>query len=462
MVVYAALARLVGPEWFGLLALGVVYVSFVEIFVTQGFGTALIQRRDLEDGHLDAAFWITMTMAGALMLTTLLLADWVASIFREPRLASILRWLSLSLLLAGLSAVPRAVLTREMKFRPLAARSLLATLTGGIIGLAMAWQGFGVWSLVAQQLSSAAVTTAVLWWATTWRPSFPPSRHHIRDLYGFATTITGENLLWFATNRTDQTVIALGFGAAALGPYALANRCVQLTMDAVATPVQVVALPAFSRIQAERDRVHSAFYRLTETLAAVALPTFCGIAVLAPTLVPVLFGPRWTASVSLLRALAVSGILYIPVSFVHPLTLALGKPRIALILSVCQTLLTIGLCLLAMRWSPLAVAGAVACSMAIGLTVGLTVCRRLTGISILMLGSCLWAPALASTIMSTAVLGFQHFARERLGDLLTVAGGVVLGASIYGVGIAVLRPELVRQLSQIVLTRGRLPRAAEL
>lgn len=455
LVVYAALARLVAPEWFGLVALGIVYVSFAEIFVTQGFGVALIQRRDLEDGHLDAAFWISMTMAGALTVATLLLADWVASIFHEPRLASVLRWLSVSLLLAGLSAVPKAALTREMKFRPLAARSLLATLTGGVIGLAMAWQGFGVWSLVAQQLSGAAVAAAVLWWATTWRPSFPPSSHHIRDLYRFAAAIAGDSLLWLATNRTDQTIIGLGFGAAALGPYALANRCVQLTMDAVATPVQVVALPALSRIQMERDRVQSAFYRLTETLAAIALPTLSGIAVLAPTLVPLLFGPRWTASVAPLRALAIYGILYIPVSFVHPLTLAIGKPRVALILSVCHTALTISLCLLAMRWSPLAVAGAVCVSMAISSVMSLTVCARLTGISIRMLGSHLWAPALASTIMSTAVLGFQYFARERLGDLLTAVGGIALGATIYGAGLVVLRRELLRQLSQLVSTHAR-------
>jgi PST family polysaccharide transporter len=325
----------------------------------------------------------------------------------------------------------------------------------------MAWQGFGVWSLVAQQLSNAAVATAVLWWATSWRPSFPPSKHHIRDLYAFATTIAGENLLWFTLNRTDQTAIGIAFGAAAVGPYALATRCIQLTMDAVVTPVQVVALPAFSRIQEERERVQSAFYRLTEIVAAVALPTFCGIAVLAPTFVPLVFGPAWNSSVSLLRALAISALLCIPVSFVHPLTLAIGKPKIALVLSVCHTLLTIALCVLAVRWSPLAVAGAVCLSMAIGSAVGLTVCRRLTGISIWMLASRLWVPAFASMIMSTALLAFQHFARELLGDPLTVAGGVVLGASLYGVGIGVLRPELIRQLSQLLSSRARLPRAAE-
>src|SRR5205814_9228580 len=155
------------------------------------------------------------------------------------------------------------------------------------------------------QLSGAAAGVIVLWWATTWRPSFPPSMRHVRDLYGFALSIAGNNLLWFGTQRADQTLIGYGFGAAALGPYALASRCIQLMMDAVAVPMQVVALPAFSQLQDELERLRNAFYRMTEVVAAVALPAFCGIAVLAPTVVSVVFGPAWSSSVPLLQALAV-------------------------------------------------------------------------------------------------------------------------------------------------------------
>jgi PST family polysaccharide transporter len=461
-IIYAALARLVGPESFGIVALGVVYVAFVEIFVTQGFSTSLVQRKNLDDGHLDSAFWISITMATTLTVATVLFAERVATIFAEPRLASVLRWLSLSLILMALSAVPQAALTRAMAFRALAGRSFLATLTGGIVGLAMAWHEFGVWSLVAQQLFGAAAATAVLWWATEWRPSFPPSWRHVRDLYGFALSIAGNNILWFCTQRTDQTLIGYGFGASALGPYALATRCIQLMMDAVAVPMQVVALPAFSRIQDERERLLNAFYRMTEVAAVIAVPAFSGIAVLAPTLVPVVFGPSWSSTVPLLQALAIFGLLRIPVSFGHPLILAIGRPGVYFALFVLQTVLTVLLCLLAILWSPLVVAAAVSLSMAINSAIFLIVVRRLAGISIRMLASSLWAPALASAVMSAAVLVFQHFARETLGDLLTVVGGVVLGAGVYGGGIVVLRPELIRELSQTVLTRTRLPRASDL
>src|SRR3989442_12194932 len=123
-VIYAVLARLVGPESFGVVALAGVYVAFIEIFVTQGFGTVLVQRKNLEDSHLDSAFWISMAMATALTLASVTLAEQVAIIFGEPRLASVLRWLSFSLPLIGLSAIPQAILTREMGFQALAVRSL--------------------------------------------------------------------------------------------------------------------------------------------------------------------------------------------------------------------------------------------------------------------------------------------------------------------------------------------------
>jgi O-antigen/teichoic acid export membrane protein len=231
-------------------------------------------------------------------------------------------------------------------------------------------------------------------------------------------------------------------------------------MDAVAVPMQVVALPAFSRIQDERDRLLNAFYRMTEVVAVIAVPAFSGLAVLAPSLVPVIFGPSWSAAVPLLQALAVFGLLRVPTSFGHPLILAIGRPGIYFSLFVLQTVLTVALCLLATRWSPLAVAAAVSLSMAMNSAVQLAVWRRLAGVSIRMLGSRLWAPALASAVMSAAVLAFQHLVRERLGDLLTAVGGVVLGASVYSIGMVVLQPELVRQLARILLSRARSSRAA--
>jgi len=218
--------------------------------------------------------------------------------------------------------------------------------------------------------------------------------------------------------------------------------------EALAAPLQSVALPAFAEIQDDLGRLRNAFYSLTEVTALAAMPAFCGVAALAPTLVPLFFGAKWVSAVPLLQALAVWGFLCMPLNFGHPLMLAVGRPGIYLVLAVSQTALTLGLCLLAIRWNAVAVAWAVSVSMAIHSMVFLLAIRWLTGISVRAVVSRLWAPALVSAAMSGAVLVFQELAREHLGDPLTLVSGIGLGALVYGLGISLLRPELVRQFRQ--------------
>jgi O-antigen/teichoic acid export membrane protein len=451
--IYVVLARLVGPNSFGLVALASVYISFIEVFVNQGFGTALIQRKELEGQHLDSAFWVNLIMATALVLGSLLLADHLAVLFEELRLAEILRWLSCVLILNSLSVIPQAVLVRSMAFRALSIRTLLATLIGGAVGLSMAWGGLGVWSLVGQQLSNAIVGTAVLWWATSWKPSFHFSIRHLKDIYGFAINILVNDLLWFGARRADHTIIGLGFGSSVLGPYALASRSVQIVLDFVAAPLQTVALPAFSRLQDERESLKNAFYRMTEVVAIVAVPAFCGLAALAPSFVPAILGVEWSSSIPLFQILAIHGLLCVPLTFGHPLMIAKNRPGIYLMLYIFQTCLTLGFCLLVIRWGPVAVACAMSLVMVVQSVVFLAVCRRLAGISIRELMSRLWAPTLAAIVMVGAVLVFQAAASERLGATMTTIAGSLLGASIYCAGMVVLKPKLLRQLGQEFVLR---------
>lgn len=456
LLIYVVLARLVGPTSFGLIALAGVYVAFIGVFVNQGFETTLVQRKDLDAWHLDSAFWVNLLMATALALGSIVLSDQLAVLFGEPQLAEVLRWLSCVLILNSLSCIPRMVLARSMSFQSLAIRSLLATITGGAVGLRMAWDGLGVWSLVGQQLSSALVGAAFLWWATSWRPSFHISRRHLRDLYGFAINILGNEILYFGSQRMDQALIGFAFGASALGPYALAAKVRSLLWDLLTKPLEIVALPAFSRLQDERGRLCNAFYNCTEVVAVVTVPAFCGLAALAPSFVPAIFGAEWLPSVPLLQILALYGLACVPLSFGYPLMTATGRPGVYTILYLFQTCLTFGFCLLAVMWSPTTVACAVFLAMAVYSVVFLAVCRKLVGISIRVLMSRLWAPTLVAMVMFGAVSAFQSLAGERLGALVTTFAGSLLGASIYCAGMVVLRPELLRQLMQDLLRVTRI------
>ena len=249
LLVFLVLARLVDPAAFGLVALAAVYVTTVQALSDQGLATALIQRENLEEAHKDSAFWANLALA------TLALAWPAAAFYSEPRLAVILRWYALWPLLGSLSVVQQALLRRAMRFRELALRQLAGAIAGGIVGIAMAYAGMGVWALVAQQLVNQAVALAVLWSIAEWRPRFAFSHRHFRDLFGFGFNVLAANMMRAIGFQADRLVLGFFLGATELGYYSIAQRLLAIVTDFVAGSAERIVVPLFSRIQGDRERV---------------------------------------------------------------------------------------------------------------------------------------------------------------------------------------------------------------
>jgi O-antigen/teichoic acid export membrane protein len=447
--VYTGLARLLNPQAFGLVALAGVYIAFIQAFVTQGFGTAIIQRGELKEEHLDSAFWIAMATAGLFCCLSLALASPIAHLFKEPRVAPVIGWLSVSFVFYALSAVPTAILNREVDFRALAIRGLIVTGVGGAVGLAMAFQGWGVWSLVGQQLVGAVLGCLCLWRAVSWRPRLRISTAHLRDLYTFSLSITGNDILWFFSQKSDQTLVGYGFGPVALGPYSLASRISTLLHDGIVGPFQSVAFPAFSKLQSDPVRLARALYKFCEVSSFVSLPVFAGLAVIAPELVPWLFGARWTPAVPILQGLALYGAVRVVLSFVHPLMLAKGRAGLYLLMSIVQSVLTFAGCLLAVRWGPVAVALSMAASMFLFGAIVLAVGARLLEVRARPLLRSFVHPVLCSLLMLAAVGILRGSVHRSLASAGTLAVCVVGGIVVYCATALLLRPDLVKTICEM-------------
>ena len=171
------------------MALAGIYLTFCTFIIDQGFGTALVQRTDLEHEHLDAAFWVQLAIGVAIAGITVGAAGWIATFFAEPRLTEVLQVLALFPAITAFTLVQQAQLKRQFEFRALAIRHIISAVAGAIIGIALAVLGYGVWSLVAQMLGGAVVGLVVLWRASSWRPRFAFSMRHFRDLVGFGTSV---------------------------------------------------------------------------------------------------------------------------------------------------------------------------------------------------------------------------------------------------------------------------------
>jgi O-antigen/teichoic acid export membrane protein len=444
--VYTGLARLLDPRIFGSVAIAGVYVAFMQVFVNQGFGTALVQREDLDPEHVDSAFWINMVMAILLGALSILFEGQIARLFHEPSVAPVIGWLAVSFPLFALSSTPNALLTRDLKFRVLAVRGLASTVIGGVAGLAMAFLGFGVWSLVGQQLVGAVFGVVFLWSTVEWRPGFKMSKRHLRDLYGFSLNLTLNDILWFFSQRSDSAIVGYGFGAVGLGPYSLASRLNNLLLSCLGAPLQQVALPALSKIQSDRARIERAVAKFCEVSSLVSLPIFAGLFVTAPQAVPVLFGAKWVAAVPIVQALAAYAAIRSLFTFMDPLMLAVGRSGAYLILFVGDAALTVCACLVGIRWSPLAVAISMVFSISVLAVVSFVVIQRLLHFQVGPLLRAFSHPILASCVMVIVVRFLREFLAKSAPPLVTLSICCAAGIAVYFLIIMNVKPTLIREI----------------
>jgi O-antigen/teichoic acid export membrane protein len=443
-----ALARILSPRVFGLVALAWIYTAFMQIFVTQGFGLAIIQRKELEEEHLNSAFWIAIGTAVLFCLASNLLAAPIAHLFKEPNLAPVICWLSLLMIFSALGSVPTAILTRDLEFRPLAIRGFASTGIGGAIGVAMAIGGCGVWSLVGQQLIGSALGCACLWFAVPWRPRFQISRRHVRDLYGFSVNIAANDILWFFSKRSDQTMVGYGFGPEGLGPYSLASKIITFLNDGIVGPLQSVALPALSKLQSDPEEFERAVCRYCEISSFLVFPLFAGIAAVAPELVPLFYGKKWMAAVPLLQVLALYGAALTAFSFTFPALVAKGRTGLQLVTSTILSCVTVAGCMLGSRFTPKAVAFSLIASYALFGVSFLLVMNRILQIRPIPLIKKLVYPAFSSLFMLTAVAFLRTQLMGRVASVITLCICIVSGVIVYVGTACLLRRDLIKTVQE--------------
>jgi O-antigen/teichoic acid export membrane protein len=443
-LVFVIMSRLIAPGAFGLLALASVFLAFVQSFLDQGIASALIQRADVEQAHFDTAFWMNVSIGLLMTALGIICAKGVAIIFHEPELESVIRWLSLVFLLTGLSSTQQAILQREMAFRSLALRSLLAGTIGGAAGIMLAYFGFGVWSLVAQNLVMGVVGVLALWRVSNWRPRLFFSSTHFWELQRFGLNIVGTNILNFFNRRADDLLIGYFLGATALGYYTIAYRILLVLTDLLTGFANSVAFPVFARLQAERERMLQAFYRATEYMSYISFPVFVGVSLLAPGIVRIFFGQQWGQSIPALQILMFVGILHSLLYFHSTLMVAMGKPAWRLWLTFMNALANVIAFMFVVRWGITAVAAAYVLRAYLLLPVEIWALKHLIDLNLKTYFGRYIIPIMAVTIMAGTVLGFQRYVFSSLiGEGLKLFFSIILGVLVYFGMVALLNPSIL-------------------
>ena len=452
-IVLLILARLLGVRTFGLVALASVFIAFLQIFQRQGLAQAVVQRADLKPGHLNAAFWISAASGVVLTVVGIAAADPVAFVLAkwQPKpinvvlLASVIRWLSVSFLITALGNTPQAILRRDLAFKSLALRSLAASLVGGIVGVAMALNGFGVWSLVGQRLTSALAGAITVWIACRWWPGFAVSTRHFRDLFGFGIYFMGNEIVGFLNRRMPDLLIGAFLGTAALGYYTVGFRLLLIMTRLFTQTISGVALPTFSRLQHDHAQMQQALLTATRMTSLLAIPAFLGMAVLAPELVVGLMGEKWNQSVPIMQILAFIGIVQSITLFNGSVIIACGKPSWNLGLGLINAVANVVVLAIALPWGIVAVAAAFVIRGYAFAPLPLLAVRKLIGLSIVGYLRQFIGPVMGSLVMVVVVITTEHL----LGQLMSLHALIVVcilcGMAVYAGFVVVLLPTVSRE-----------------
>lgn len=310
LVVSIILARLLVPEVYGTIALVTVFTQILNVFVDSGFGNALIQKKDADDLDFSTVFYFNIAVCLLLYAGVFLAAPWIARFYNDLALTPVVRVLSLTLIISGVKNVQQAYVSRTMQFKRFFFATLGGTIGAAVIGIAMAYFGFGVWALVAQQIFNATVDTLILWITVKWRPKWMFSWQRLKGLFSFGWKLLASSLLDTVYSDLRQLIIGKLYTSSDLAQYNRGKQLPDLLVNNIDTSINSVLLPAMSQVQDDSARVKSMTRRAMKTSTYVIAPIMMGLAFTAEFVIRLLLTEKWMPCVPFLRIFCITYLFY--------------------------------------------------------------------------------------------------------------------------------------------------------
>lgn len=309
-LVSIVLARLLSPDDYGLLGLITIVTAVCTTLVNGGFTTALIRKKDITENDYNTAFIVNLALSLLLYAIVYASSPFIADFFKREELVSLTRVASLGLIAGALSLVPQTRLTKRIDFKAQTKITLIASVTSGVIGIAMALLDFGVWALVAQMLSNQVLRTILLWVIDRWIPKFRFSKASFQELFGFGWKMMLSGLLDTVWKELYQVVVGKFYSPATLGQYTRGNQFAQLLSSNLTNVVQRVTYPVLSNIQDDKERMVSAYRRIIKTTMFITAVGMFFLGAISEPLLYCLIGPKWHEAATYLPLICISSSLY--------------------------------------------------------------------------------------------------------------------------------------------------------
>jgi O-antigen/teichoic acid export membrane protein len=321
------LARLLGPEEFGIIASSMVFISISQVFTDVGFTSGLIQQKDSKQITYSSVFYVNLGISLLASAIIILLAPYAAVFFKEPRIETILLLLAIIPPISAIGKVQVAILSKNIDFKSLTLRDVVATTFGGLLGIIAAFSDLGVYSLVIQQITIVTLSSILLWYSSSWRPKLEFSRIEIKKLFTYSSYIFLDDLIRRIFLNIDKVFIAKAFSPLVLGLYARAESLKSMVDSYSTQSLSKVLFPIFSNLQDDDAGFKTTYLKAFNAISGLMVLLVAPLYFLSEFIIILLLGEEWRSSILLFQILILSAIISPHVSIMAKALLAKGYSK---------------------------------------------------------------------------------------------------------------------------------------
>lgn len=433
-IVSIVLARLLALEDYGTIALVTVFTTILQVFVDSGLGTALIQKKDADDLDFSSVFYFNFFVCIVLYIGMFLAAPIIAGFYGDSSLIPIIRVISLTIVISGVKGIQQSYVSRNMLFKRFFFATLGGTIFSAFLGIGLAYAGFGVWAIVAQQLSNTAIDTLILWITVKWRPKKMFSWNRLKGLLSFGWKLLVSSLLDTVYNNLRNLIIGKFYSSADLAYYNQGDKFPKIIVTNINSSIDSVLLPTLANEQEHIDRVKSMTRRAIKTSTFIMAPLMMGLAFCATSIVKIVLTDKWLPCVPYLQIFCVTYMFW-PIHTANLNAInVMGRSDYFLKLEIAKKAIGLILLLSTMRFGVMVMAYSLLISSITSQIINSWPNKKLLGYGYFeqlrdILPSVLIALFMGGCVNLVKLLGFS--------DFLMILVQVPLGAFIY-VGLSAL------------------------
>ncbi len=428
-VITIILARLLTPAEYGVVGIITIFITLANVIVQSGFSTALVQKREADRTDFSSVCWFSLLTAAVLYALLWVSAPYIEGFYEIAELKSIVRVLALVLFPGAVISVQNSYVSRSMEFAGLFWSTLAASAASGAFSIWMAWNGFGVWAMVGQQLSYYGVLMLALFVTVPWRPAAVFAMDRIRQMLGFGWKLLAASMIDTLYNNLYGLIMGKIYNEELLGVYNRGDQFPKLIVNNLGAAIQAVLLPAFSSRQGDREQVRQMVRRAIRLSSFVILPMLFGLLAVADTLVLALLGEKWMGCVPYLRIMCVAYAFW-PIHITNLQAInAVGRSDVFLKLEIIKKTMGIAGLLACIPFGPLVMVGVKAVLDFLCTFVNAWPNKKLLGYSAASQWRDILPSAGISLVMCAAVYGLQFLLPG--GPWVKLPLQIAAGAAIY-------------------------------